>query len=57
MTTSGGEQSNRLVEVVAAEGRELEAAFSRLEGELEPGERRRLADQILQRLAAHAAAR
>jgi hypothetical protein len=57
MTSSGEEQGNRLVEVVAAEGRELEAAFGRLEAELEPGERRRLADQILQRLAAHAAAR
>jgi len=57
MTSSGGDQGNRLVEVVAAEGRELEAAFGRLEAETEPGERRRLADQILQRLAAHAAAR
>jgi hypothetical protein len=57
MTTSGGVQGNRLMEVAAAEGRELEADFGRLEAELEPGERRRLADQILQRLAAHAAVR
>jgi hypothetical protein len=57
MTTSGGEQSNRLVEVVATEGRELEADFARIEAETDPGERRRLADAILQRLAAHAAAR
>jgi hypothetical protein len=57
MVTSGNEQGNRLMEVVAAEGRELEADFSRIEAETEPDERRRLTDRLLQRLAAHAAAR
>ena len=58
MTTSGKEHGNRLMDVVAAEGRELEAVFGRIEAETtEPGERRRLADQLLQRLAGHAAAR
>lgn len=57
MATSGAEHGNRLMAVVAAEGRELEAEFARLEHEAEPGERRRLADQLLRRLAAHAAAR
>ena len=57
MATSGGEHGNRLVEVVATEGRELEADFRRIEAETGPDERRRLADQLLKRLAAHAAAR
>jgi len=57
MATSGEKHGNRLMEVVAAEWRELEAAFGQLEAELEPGERRRLADQILQRLATYAVAR
>ncbi len=57
MATSGEEHGNRLMEVVAAEGRELEAVFGRIEAETEPGERRRLADQLLQGLAGHAAAR
>jgi Hemerythrin HHE cation binding domain len=57
MVTSGGEQGNRLMEVVAAEGRELEADFARIEAETDPRERRRLADQLLQRLAGYAAAR
>ncbi len=57
MATSGEEHGNRLMDVVAAEGRELEAVFARIEAETEPGERRRLADQLLQRLAGHAAAR
>jgi hypothetical protein len=57
MSTSGTEQGNRLIEVVAAEGRELEADFSRIEAETEPEERRRLVDQLLARLAGHAAAR
>jgi hypothetical protein len=57
MAASGEEHGNRLVEVVAAEGRELEAVFARIEAETEPGERRRLADQLLQGLAGYAAAR
>ena len=56
MATSGTEQGNRLMEVVAAEGRELEADFSRIEAETGPEERRRLTDQ-LSRLAGHTAAR
>ena len=47
MATSGTEQGNRLMEVVAAEGRELEEDFSRIEAETGPEERRRLADQLL----------
>ncbi len=57
MTTSGNEQGNRLMEVVAAEGRELEADFGRIEAETVPEERRRLVDQLLARLTDHAAAR
>ena len=57
MATSGTEQGNRLMEVVAAEGRELEEDFSRIETETRPEERRRLADQLLARLAGHMAAR
>ena len=57
MATSGKEYGDRLTEGVAAEGRELEAVFARIEAETEPGERRRLAGQLLQRLAGHAAAR
>jgi len=57
MATSGTEQGNRLTEVVAAEGRELEEAFSRIEAETRPEERRRLADQLLARLSGHMAAR
>jgi len=57
MATSGTDQGNRLMEVVAAEGRELEADFSRIEAEAGPEERRRLTDQLLARLAGHMAAR
>ena len=58
MATSGKEQGNRLMEVVATEGRELEEVFGRIEAEAtEPEERRRLADQLLQRLVVHADAR
>jgi hypothetical protein len=58
MATTGEERGNRLMDVVAAEGRELEAVFGHIEAETtEPGERRRLAGQLLQRLAGHAAAR
>ena len=57
MATSGTEQGNRLMEVVATEGRELEEDFSRIETETRPEERRRLADQLLARLAGHTAAR
>ncbi len=58
MASSGKEQGNRLMEVVAAEGRELEGVFGRIEAETTGSEeRRRLADQLLQRLAGHAAAR
>lgn len=50
--------TNRLTEVVAAEGRELEADFARIEtGTTDPAERRRLVDQLLRRLADHAAVR
>jgi hemerythrin HHE cation binding domain-containing protein len=57
MATSGTEQGNRLMEVVATEGRELEEDFRRIETETRPEERRRLADQLLARLAGHTAAR
>ena len=58
MATSGGEHGNRLMDVVAAEGRELEAAFGRIENDTtDSAERRRLTDQILQRLTDHAAVR
>jgi hypothetical protein len=57
MSTSGTEQGNRLMKVVAVEGRELEADFSRIEAETVPEERRRLVDQLLARLAGYAAAR
>ena len=58
MATSGGEHGNRLMDVVAAEGRELEEAFGRIENDTtEPAERRRLTDEILQRLEGLAAAR
>ena len=57
MATSGEEHGNRLMDVVAADGRELEALFARIEAETEPQERRRLTDELLQRLAGHAAAR
>ena len=49
MATSGTEQGNRLMEVVATEGRELEEDFRRIETETRPEERRRLADQLLAR--------
>jgi hemerythrin HHE cation binding domain-containing protein len=58
MSTTGEGHGNRLLEVVAAEGRELEAMFGRVEAETTgPDERRRLVDQLLERLAAHVAAR
>ena len=58
MSTTGEDHGNRLQGVVAAEGRELEAVFGRIEAETTgPDERRRLVDQLLERLAAHAAAR
>ena len=58
MSTTGEGHGNRLLEVVAAEGRELEAEFGRVEAETTgPDERRRLVDQLLERLAAHVAAR
>jgi hypothetical protein len=58
MTTSGEGHGNRLMDVVAAEGRELEATFGRIEsGTAEPAERRQLADQLLHRLAGHVAVR
>jgi Hemerythrin HHE cation binding domain len=51
MATSGAEHGNRLMDVVAAEGRELEAAFGHIENDTtDPAERRRLTDEILQRL-------
>jgi hypothetical protein len=58
MATSGAEHGNRLMDVVAAEGRELEATFGRIENDTtDPAERRRLTDEILQRLEGLAAAR
>ena len=58
MGTSGGEPGNRLMDVVAAEGRELEAAFGRIENDTtDPAERRRLTDEILQRIERLATAR
>lgn len=57
MSTTGEGHGNRLQELVATEGRELEAEFGRIEAEKEPEERRRLLDQLLGRLAAHAVAR
>ena len=58
MATSGAEHGNRLMDVVAAEGRELEVAFGRIENDTtEPAERRRLTDEILQRLEGLATAR
>src|SRR4051812_39092052 len=58
MATSGGEHENRLMDVVAAEGRELEAVFGRIEnGTTDPAERRRLADEILRRLEGLASVR
>ena len=58
MATSGAEQGNRLMDVVAAEGRELEVAFGRIENDTtEAAERRRLTDEILQRLEGLATAR
>jgi hemerythrin HHE cation binding domain-containing protein len=58
MSTTGEGHGNRLLEVVAAEGRELEAEFGRVEAETTgPDESRRLVDQLLERLAAHVAAR
>jgi hypothetical protein len=51
-------RGNKLQEVVATESRELEADFGHIEAETTgPEERRRLVDQLLERLAAHAAAR
>src|SRR4051812_18064623 len=58
MSTTEEGHGNRLQEVVAVEGRELEAVFGRIEAETTgPEERRRLVDQLLERLAAHAAGR
>jgi len=58
MSTTGEGHGNRLQEVVATEGRELEAVFGRIEAETTgPDKRRRLVDQLLERLAAHVAAR
>jgi Hemerythrin HHE cation binding domain len=58
MSTTGEGHGNRLQEVAATEGRELEAVFGRIEAETTgPDERRRLVDQLLERLAAHVAAR
>jgi hypothetical protein len=58
MSTMGEGHGNRLQAVVASEGRELEAVFSRIEAEMTgQDERRRIVDQLLERLAAHAAAR
>lgn len=54
------EGQNRLMEAVAAERRDIEEVLDRLESETEvadPGERRRLVDQLIERVAAHAAAR
>ena len=58
MSMMGEGHGNRLLAVVAAEGRQLEAVFSRIEAVTTgPDERRQLVDQLLARLAVHAAAR
>jgi len=60
MTTSAQGRGNRLLETVAAERREIEAILDRLESDAEGidlGERRRLVDQLVERMAAHASAR
>jgi Hemerythrin HHE cation binding domain len=60
MSTSVEGHENRLMEAVAAERRGIEEVLDRLESETEvadPGERRRLVDQLIERVAAHAAAR
>jgi len=57
MSRTGEVHGNRLQEVVSTEGRELEAMFGRIEAETTGPERRRLIDQLLERLAAHVAAR
>lgn len=58
MSTMGECPGNRLQGLVAIEGRELEAAFGRIEAESTgPDERRRLVDQLVERLAAHVVAR
>jgi hypothetical protein len=60
MSASGEGQPNRLLEAVAAERGEIEEVLDRLESETEEidvAERRRLVDQLLDRVAAHAAAR
>ena len=57
MTTSGREQGNRLVEVVATEGRELEADFAGSRPRPIRGSAAGSPTRSWQRLAAHAAAR
>lgn len=58
MSASGEGQENRLQEAVAAERREITTILDHLEAEdIEPAERRRLVDQLLHRVAAHAALR
>jgi Hemerythrin HHE cation binding domain len=60
MSTTGAGDGNGLVQVLAAERREIEAVLDRLDSESEPtdpGERRRLVDQLIERVAVHAAAR
>jgi len=58
MSTMSESRGNKLQEVVATESRELEADFGHIEAETTgPEGRRRLVDQLLERLAAHAAAR
>jgi hypothetical protein len=59
MSTSGAGEGNRLMQALAAERSEIEAILDRLDSEelTDPGERRRLVDQLIERVAAHAAAR
>ena len=60
MSESGEGNENRLVEAVAAERREIDEILDGLDTETEtsdPGERRRLVDQLTNLVAAHAARR
>jgi hypothetical protein len=60
MSTSGRGRANRLLETVAEERRAIETILDRLESESEvsdPGERGRLVDELMERVAGHAASR
>jgi Hemerythrin HHE cation binding domain len=59
MSTSGAGEANRLMRALAAERSEIETILDRLDSEelTDPGERRRLVDQLIERVAAHATVR